>query len=268
MKGIRFGFWISLAVLFAASSAIVLFTHPRIARAQVGTPPSSTISSTSGPLAWDFGPVGAGTVVNVGIQDICPPGLCDDHDLTVVLPAPAVTFYQTMTARLTFKYTWTSTLPTDLDIFAISPNGADHGPGSPDDTSTGAGEEDLTLTDPVPGLWHIRSVAALVPVPTGAHVVVTMTVAPRPTSPPPPPPAPGAPTFVSYPAPEDCPPNQPSSSCITPALGSTTSSAHSAGEPSIGVDWATGEAFIEAGNHTLRVTFNDSFNPATAIWED
>jgi hypothetical protein len=32
-----------------------------------------------------------------------------------------------MTAKLTIKYTWTSTVPTDLDIFAISPSGADHG---------------------------------------------------------------------------------------------------------------------------------------------
>jgi len=159
-----------------------------VASAQTGTPPSSTISSSSGPLVWDFAPVGGGTVTNVGIQDICPPGMCDDHDLTIVLPAPAATFYQTMTAQVTFKYTWTSTLPTDLDIFAISPNGADHGPGSPDNTSTGPGEEDLTLTDPLPGLWHIRSVASLVPIPVAAHVVVTMTIAPRPTTPPPPPP--------------------------------------------------------------------------------
>jgi len=92
--------------------------------------------------------------------------MCDDHDLTVVLPAPAATFYQTMTAKLTIKYTWTSTVPTDLDIFAISPGGADHGPGSPDDTSTGPSEEDLTVTDPVDGVWHIRSVASPG---TGAH---------------------------------------------------------------------------------------------------
>ncbi len=51
-------------------------------------------------------------------------------------------------------------------------------------------------------------------------------------------------------------------------MGSTTASTHSAGEPSIGVDWSTGKAFIEAGNHTLRVTFNDSVTPATAFWED
>ncbi len=194
--------------------------------------------------------------------------MCDDHDLNIVLPSAAATFYQTMTAQVTFKYTWTSTVPTDLDIFAISPNGADHGPGSPDDTSTGPGEEDLTLTDPLPGLWHIRSVASLVPLPTAAHVVVTMTVAPRPTTPPPPPPAPGSPTFVNYPAPPDCAGSQQPPSCITPSTGSTTSSYNGAGEPSIGVDWKTGKVFIEAGNHTLRVTFNDSLKPASAFWED
>src|SRR5205807_3290559 len=93
----------------------------------------------------------------------------------VVLPAPAATFYQTMTAKLTITYTWTSTIPTDLDVFAISPSAADHGPGSPDDTSTGNGMEVLTVTDRVDGLWHIRSVAALAPLPTGAHASVTLT---------------------------------------------------------------------------------------------
>src|SRR5262249_53187511 len=130
--------------------------------------------------------------------------------------------------------------------------------GCPDDTLTGDGEQGLTLTDPVDGVWHIRSVAALAPVPTSAHLVATMTVAPRPTSPQPPPPAPGAPAFVSYPAPDNIP----------PALGSTSASQHSAGEPSIGVDWNTRKTFIEAGNHTLRVTFNDAVKPASAMWED
>jgi len=132
----------------------------------------SSISSTSGPVSWDFGPVVAGTVTNVGIQDTCPPGLCDNHDLTITLPAPAATFYQTNTVQVTIKYTWSSTAPTDLDVFAISPNAADHGPGSPDTTSTGAGEEDLTLTDPVDGVWHIRSVASTAPLPVSAHAAI------------------------------------------------------------------------------------------------
>jgi hypothetical protein len=228
----------------------------------------SSVSSTSGSVSWDFGPVVAGTVVNEGIQDICPPGMCDNHDLTVVLPSPAATFYQTMTAKLTIKYTWTSTVPTDLDIFAISPNAADHGPGSPDDQSTGPGEEDLTITDPIDGLWHIRSVASLSPLPVSAHAVVTLTVAPRPTTPPPPPPAPGAPTFINYPAPNDCTGTQQPPACIQPSTGSTSASTHGAGEPSIGVDWATRRIFVQAGNHTLRVTLDDSVTPATAFWED
>src|SRR5258707_11574727 len=268
MKGTRFCSWISFAALVAASTAALFVIDPNPVRAQVAPPPSSTISSSSGALVWDFGPVGGGTVVNEGIQDICPPVIWDDHDLTVVLPAPAATFYQTMTAKLTFKYTWTSTVPTDLDVFAISPNAADHGPGSPDDTSTGPGEEDLAVTDPIDGLWHIRSVASSSPVPTGAHAVVTLTIAPRPTVPPPPPPSPGAPAFVTYAALPDCALLQSGPDCITPATGSTTASGHSAGEPSIGVDWKTGETFIQAGNHTLRVTFNDAVKPASAAWED
>ncbi len=241
-------------VLITAAFAFLLHDPPAVSAQSTG----SSLSSTSGPVSWDFGPVVAGTVTNVGIQDQCPPGLCDNHDLTIVLPAPAITFYQTNTVKVTLKYTWTSTVPTDLDLFAISPNAADHGPGSPDDTSTGAGEEDLTLTDPIDGVWHIRSVAATVPLPTSAHLVATMTVAPRPTTPPPPPPAPGAPAFIVYPAPEN----------IVPSLGSTTAGQHGAGEPSVGVDWNTGKAFIGAGNHTLRVTFNDGVIPATSTWED
>jgi hypothetical protein len=160
--------------------------------------------------------------------------------------------------KLTITYTWTSTVPTDLDLFAISPNGSDHGPGSPDDTSTGPGLEVLTLTDPLNGLWHIRSVASLAPVPTAARAVITFSAAPRPTTPPPPPPPPGVATFINYPAPDNIP----------PATGSTSSGAHGAGEPSIGVNWNTGKTFIQAGNHTLRVTFNDAVKPATATWED
>ncbi len=222
------------------------------------TASGSTISSSAGSVSWDFNPVAAGTVLNEGIQDTCPPVICDNHDLTIVLPAPAASFYKTNTAKLTLKYTWTSTAPTDLDIFAISPNAADHGPGSPDVMSTGAGEEDLTVTDPVDGVWHIRSVAATAPLPTGAHLVATLTITPRPTAPLPPPPAPGAPAFVVYPAPENIP----------PSLGASTASQHAAGEPSIGVDWNTGKSFIEAGNHTLRVTFNDTVKPASSVWED
>ena len=260
-----------VAIIVAA--LLVAVSSSRVTRVAAQTTTDS-ISSTSGPVQWDFGPVVAGTVTNEGIQDICPPGMCDNHDLTVVLPQPAATFYQTMTASLTITYTWTSTAPTDLDIFAISPSPADHGPGEPDNLSSGPGQEVLTITDPLDGVWHMRSVASIAPLPTAAHAVVTLTVAQRTTTPIAAPPPPGAPTFINYAAPPDCPagtvpgtfvsgPN-----CITPSAGSTTSGSNAAGEPSIGVDWKTGKAFIGAGNHTLRVTFDDSVSPATSVWED
>src|SRR6266850_1526138 len=144
---------------------------------------ASTVSSSSGPVAWDHGAVVAGQVTNLGVQDICPPGLCDNHDLGVVLPAPAATFYTTNTATLTIKFTWTSSAPTDIDLFAISPAAADHGPGAPDGTFTGPGVETLTITDPLDGMWHIRSTAALSPLPTPVHAVATLTTAPKPTKP-------------------------------------------------------------------------------------
>src|SRR5258708_9026838 len=108
MKGTRFCSWISFVALLTASTAALFVIDPHPVWAQVAPPPSSTISSSSGPLAWDFGPVGGGTVVNEGIQDICPPVMCDDPDLTLVLPAPAAPFYHPMTANLTL----TSTSPT------------------------------------------------------------------------------------------------------------------------------------------------------------
>src|SRR5712672_4754160 len=108
MRLVRVLIFPSAAVLLLASIVSVLYRGTSTASAQTTTPPTSTISSSSGPLAWDFAPVAGGTFTNVGIQDVCPPGMCDDHDLSIVLPS--ATFYQTMTAQVTFKYTWTSTV--------------------------------------------------------------------------------------------------------------------------------------------------------------
>jgi hypothetical protein len=58
----------------------------------------------------------------------------------------------------------------------------------------------------------------------------------------------GPPTYANYPAPDP--------------LGT------SAGEPSIGVDWATGKVLYLAGLQTLQVSFDDAHAPATAFWQD
>jgi hypothetical protein len=46
----------------------------------------------------------------------------------------------------------------------------------------------------------------------------------------------------------------------TPGLGTM------AGEPSLGVNWQTGIVLYQAGDQTLRVTFNDAAVPSTAAW--
>lgn len=42
----------------------------------------------------------------------------------------------------------------------------------------------------------------------------------------------------------------------------------SAGEPSLGVNWNTGNVLFIAGLQTLRVSFDDAVTPAAATWED
>src|SRR5260370_16821360 len=129
-------------------SFLLLLPHnsPRLSAQTASS--GSSISSNSGSVSWDFGPVVAGTVTNVGIQDVCPPAMCDNHDLTVILPSTAATFYKTNTAKLTLKYTWSSTVPTDLDIFSISTTPPAHCPDSPDPSSTAPTH--TTLTVPLP----------------------------------------------------------------------------------------------------------------------
>ena len=40
------------------------------------------------------------------------------------------------------------------------------------------------------------------------------------------------------------------------------------GEPSLGVNWNTGNVMYQAGLQTLRASFNDAVSPATATWSD
>ena len=243
-----------MSIRLALATVLSLALSLSVGVGKAATPASGSVGPTSGSTtSWDFAPVVAGTLVDTGTEDICPLGVCDNYDLTVNLPSDPTTFYVSNSATLTIDYTWTSTLPTDLDIFAFSPNGAKHGPGSPDDTSTGPGEEVLSIFDPLPGIWHIRSVASLTPMPTAAHAVATFTIMrgqPAPT----PKPKPGDPSFTNYAAP--------------PPIGQRS------GEPSLGADWKThnvmytGAACIECNPFTVRVTFNDSTSPATATWTD
>src|SRR5260370_13840178 len=109
MRIVRYTGLITLVSLLCVATLVLLLHHTPSVSAQTGPPPSSSISSSSCPVAWDFASGGGGTVTNGGIQDICPPVMCHDHDVTLVLPAPPATFLLTLTAKLTIKYTCTIT---------------------------------------------------------------------------------------------------------------------------------------------------------------
>ena len=69
--------------------------------------------------------------------------------------------------------------------------------------------------------------------------------------------------------PEPTPP--PVSSAVAPTYDNfvpPSTLGNRAGEPTIGLNWATGKAMFIAGLQTLRVTFNDAVSPVTATWEN
>ena len=231
----------------AVAGVVALVMALSLASGRAATPSSGTIDG-SRPVAWDFAAVGGGTPVSTGQEDNCTPTICDNYDLTVKLPAAPRSYFVRHTATLLIKQTWNSPSPNnDLDIFAIGPDGAKYGPGKPDTQTSGANEEDLTILDPLAGVYHVRSVAATT-IPTASHAVATLTVGTRFSLAAKPNPKLGEPVFAKFVAP--------------PSLGNT------AFEPSIGADWNTGKVMYLAYEQPLRVTFNDSVHPATATWED
>jgi uncharacterized repeat protein (TIGR01451 family) len=83
----------------------------------------------------------------------------------------------------------------------------------------------------------VTALALLALVPGAAASESTQTAAPA-----------GTPTYASYSAPA--------------AFG------NNAGEPSIGVDWKTGNVFFQSNTSTYRVSFDDCSSPARATWEE
>src|SRR6202158_3548150 len=89
MRIVRSPGWVIVVSLLCVATLVLLVHDTPSVFAQTSPPPSSSISASAGRVAGDVAAVGGGTVTNVGIQDIGPPVMGDDHDLTVVLPAPA-----------------------------------------------------------------------------------------------------------------------------------------------------------------------------------
>ncbi|HEV3309684.1 MAG TPA: hypothetical protein VG815_04120, partial [Chloroflexota bacterium] len=151
-----------IAVLVAASFQ---YLNARAAQPGSGEVGPSALTATT-----DFAPVVGSSGGATQVAQECPPEVCDNYDLKVDAPKAGTK------GSLTITYTWTNSTAggTDLDVFAISPDGTIAGPGSPDTQPVGDGEEVLTIDASQPGTYNIRSVAGTAPTATAAHAVMTM----------------------------------------------------------------------------------------------
>ncbi|MEO6195919.1 MAG: hypothetical protein ABIS20_23110 [Thermoanaerobaculia bacterium] len=153
---------------------------------------------------------------------------CDNYKLTLVPPAYSFKVEISIAGGAADDY--------DLEVYA--PDGSLAG-----SSGNGPGEaEKVVLTNPAGGTYTV-SASPYAPL-TGYNGTAKVSQ----IAPPPPASTEKAPAYANYPAPAP--------------LG------QSAGEPSIGLDRATGKAMYVAGTETLRVSFNDCSSPATAKWEN
>jgi LPXTG-motif cell wall-anchored protein len=233
--------WVALVT--GALLAVPALAGPQVVHAQVGgaTPSSGTVGPGNGSkTTWAFDPiVGAGSG-GTPIENVCAPGQCSQFSLTVKLPQADSDFYQHWIATLTYRCSWNDPTPTDVDCFTFSPSGAKQGPGKPDNTDTASFEE-LTITDPQSGVWTLKADEA-----AGASTTVTgvatLTFAPVPT-------VPvqtaqkGDPRFANF--------------DFDPAYQKTDAlNRPDAGEPSLGVDRATGAVMYMAGNQVTHLDYS------------
>src|SRR5437588_636149 len=219
--------------------------------ALAASPASGTISPSAPALAYSGGPFMS---INQTDQDgatsvVCSPASpCDDFALGNSIPSG-----DTNTYIFTVKVSWTDK-PTadsshnDFDVFVYDSKGNEVTNGSAA-TSSNPEQVSISVKD---ANYKIRVLPFDVNIGANGdtyNATVTLTVVPRaPAFPPPPATVAGVPRYQNYPAPN--------------GLGTT------AGEPSIGVDWATGKVFISSNLQTLRVTFDDCSAPAKTTWED
>jgi hypothetical protein len=239
-----------LAVSFVA--ALLLAALPAWNSTSASSPTGATINPTATtPLTWTGTATGGGALnapLLIAGEDLCQEGInCDTFTLTV-----GGTQADWSGKLVRIKIEWL--LPvTDYDLYIhkdsnAGPVVANSGRGatSPTDPLTW---EDTTIDPSIhgAGVYTIHAVyyaATLADQYKGSAVIESAPV-PQPT---PTPSTEAGPRYHSYQSPA--------------AMG------NSAGEPTIGVNWQSGNAMFIASLQTLRVKWDDTASPAPATWED
>jgi hypothetical protein len=236
-KSSRLGRFLALGLVLCGIAAAVAY-------AAIGgsTPPSGTVGPASGStVKWTFDPI-VGVASGGTEEEQCEPAICSRYHLKIKLPTSDAKFYRNHEARLTFHCDWNEPNPTDADCFALSPSGGETGPGKPDTGDAGPNYEDLVVNDPPSGNWTlVAQSGATVPQPTTVKGIATLTITKLPS-------VPRLHTrrsdarFTNF--------------DFSPSY-QTRDAAHrpDAGEPSIGINWETGNVMYMAGDQVTRITY-------------
>jgi hypothetical protein len=226
---------------------------PAVKNTSASNPVNTTINPTATtPVTWVGTGIGGGALNDplglIGGEGLCQEGLsCDTFTLNVG-GTPA----DWAGKLIRIKIEWL--LPvTDYDLYIHKDSNSGPLVGSSGRGATSPTEpltwEDTTI-DPSTqgtGVYTVRAVYYLATAADQYHGSATIEA--KPAQPPPPvPSSETAPRYFNYPAP--------------PELG------NSAGEPTIGVNWNSGNAMFIAALQTLRVKWDDTASPAAATWED
>ncbi|MFL6095587.1 MAG: hypothetical protein ACJ71Y_09075, partial [Blastococcus sp.] len=218
-----------LAVTAGLAAAVLL--TPAALPADAANPSSGTVTDSATSVTWSAGPFATPNPTNAAGDPICNAATeCDDYALHVSTPPGYGGGHQ-----LAISVQWANTA-ADFDLYVLNAAGQVIG------SSASSADPELVLLPPDSGDYTVRVVPYL---PLGESFTGKAELTSTPVNP-----APAtiaAPAYATYTAPESLP------------------DAHNAGEPSIGVNPATGAVMYQSYLSTYKVGF-DAANAAT--WAD
>jgi hypothetical protein len=244
--------WLLQIVIVVVAAALMQAATP--SSGTMATPTDDSLG-TKQTLTYTAGPFAAGSAagtqtsatVAICTQAVTPPALCDAFAVHFNLPTG---YWQTRRGTLAATVTWADAPDgNDMDVYIVDEQGAIVASSTTDNTQ--AASETAVFVNPGTGprTYRVIIVNWLSPSPISSvtGVVTFSLVDPTPTSLPPEPiPPPYAPRFSNYKPPS--------------GLG------EHAGEPTLGVNYSTGNVMYIALLETLRASFDDSASPAIARW--
>ncbi|WP_083684510.1 CARDB domain-containing protein [Massilia putida] len=201
--------------------------------AGAATPAAGTVTDRNTSTTYAAGPFlvpnTSGLAGPVTCNAVLP---CDDFKLTVDVPAAYAADH-----NLTVRVQWANST-ADFDLYVLDEGGNVVG------SAASSSDPEVAVLPAIAGTYTVRVVPYA---PLGDSIAAAIELTPKPV-----PATPGSgtpPSYTSYQPPAGS------------GLGTT------AGEPSIGANWKSGKVMFQSNTQTLRVTFNDSVSPASAVWE-